>query len=247
MHLALSITPVRVGAREAESSLFLYLTDAGRPIEIEYRLWVIRGGGRTIVVDTGLPLDEARRRGITVAVDAGEALRAAGIDPQAVDTVILTHLHWDHGSNVGAFPNAQVVVQRAEIDWLREPMQRHPSIGRFYSDDLSAFTTLAEQGRLRLLDGDAAVADGVAVWHVGGHTPGSQMVVVDVDGGRAVICGDAIPLNRNFTDDIPTSIHGDVRDAIRAMERVRALAPLRIYTGHDPEAQLDLAAPALAG
>lgn len=243
MHLALSVTPVRVGAREADSSLFLYLTDAGRPIGIEYRLWVIRGGDRTIVVDTGLPLDEAHRRGITDATDAGDALRAAGIDPQAVGTVILTHLHWDHGSNAGVFPNAEIVVQRAEVDWLLDPMRRHPSLGRFYSDDLSAFTAPPDRGRLRLVDGDAVVADGVAVWHVGGHTPGSQLVVVDVDGGRAVICGDAIPLNRNFTDDIPTSIHGDLRDAIRAIERVRVLAPLRIYTGHDPQAQLELTAP----
>jgi glyoxylase-like metal-dependent hydrolase (beta-lactamase superfamily II) len=238
------ITPVAVGSRDAESSLLLYLTDAGRTIPITYRLWAIRNGERTIVVDTGLPLDEAHRRGIGDAIDAGAALLQAGIDARAVDTVILTHLHWDHGSNVGQFPNARFVVQRAEIDWLRDPMRNHPSIGRFYSDDLSVFRALAERDRLQLLDGDGVIADGVEALHVGGHTPGSQVVVVDVDDGRAVICGDAIPLNRNFTDDIPNGIHGDVRDAIRAMERVRRLHPVRIYTGHDAQAQLELDVPA---
>ena len=59
------------------------------------------------------------------------------------------------------------------------------------------------------------------------------MVAVDVAGGKAIIAGDAIPLNRNFQERIPTAIHIDLTEAIDALNRVRSMAPVSLYTGHD--------------
>lgn len=234
------VIPVEVGWREADASLLLYLTGAGQPTRICYRLWVIRNGRQTILVDSGIPLDEAKQRGVFDARDVEEALRSVAIDLREIEIVALTHLHWDHASNAVRFPRATFVAQRAELDALREPLRSNPSIGRFYSEDVDKFHTLVDRGRFRLLAGDEPIAEGLEALLVGGHTPGSQVVVARTREGTAVICGDAIPLNRNYTDNIPNGIHIDVRQAIAAIERVRQLEPASLYSGHDPQSRLQL-------
>jgi glyoxylase-like metal-dependent hydrolase (beta-lactamase superfamily II) len=57
--------------------------------------------------------------------------------------------------------------------------------------------------------------------------------VVDTPEGKAVITGDAVPLHRNYRDNIPSGIVVNTVEAIEALERVRALKPVAIYTGHD--------------
>ena len=233
------IIPVHVGSRKADSSLFYYLSEPHELLTIHYRLWVVRNASMTLLVDSGLPPEEALRRGITDAREVESALGAYGIDAGEIDTVVLTHLHWDHASNADRFPRATFVAQKAEVDWLTDPKIAQPSIGRFYSD-IEKFQTMVTRGRFRLLQGDERLADGIEAVRVGGHTPGSQMLFVDVPGGRAVIAGDAIPLNRNFLGNVPPGIHLNLCEAIDALERARSIKPVALFTGHDPIAKLDL-------
>jgi glyoxylase-like metal-dependent hydrolase (beta-lactamase superfamily II) len=101
-----NIRPVEIGRRKADSALFLYLTDFDVEIEIAYRRWILRSADGLIVVDTGPPLEEAHRRGITQVRDIDAALDEAGVKGAEVRTIVLTHLHWDHAANAGKFPNA---------------------------------------------------------------------------------------------------------------------------------------------
>jgi glyoxylase-like metal-dependent hydrolase (beta-lactamase superfamily II) len=229
-----AVEPIEIGRRMADSALFLYLTDPGRQIEIAYRLWILRGDGDPILVDTGPPLQEAHRRGITNVRELDSALAEVGVDPAAVRTILLTHLHWDHASNAEKFPNATYYAQQKEIDFFRSRQRQHPSMNRFFSHQ-DYLTGLIDQGRIRPIDGDRTVVPGVAALRVGGHTPGSQMFVVDTRAGRAVITGDAIPLHRNYLENIPSGIVVDTLEALAALERVRALQPATLYTAHDLE------------
>ncbi len=230
------IVPVHVGSRRGTSLLFCYLSEP-KPLTVHYRIWVLRNGTRTIVVDSGLPPEEALRRGITDARDVTEALAEVGVDAARVTTVVLTHLHWDHASNAGSFPRATFVAQKSELDWLTSPLLSEPTVGSFYFD-VEQFIRWRDSGRFHLIDGDAQIDAGVRALHVGGHTPGHQMVAVDVAGGTAVIAGDAIPLNRNFLERIPTAIHIDLTEAIGALNRARSLAPVSLFTGHDVLSEL---------
>lgn len=243
------IVPVDLGSRRAETSLLMYLTDPGRELTINYRLWVLRSAQRTVLVDTGLPIEEAHERGIHDAVPVEEALRGAGVEASDVDTIVLTHLHWDHASNATAFPRATFVTQQIELDWLSAPMRKSKSIARFYSADLDRFHQLHAQGRFRLLTADESPVPGIRTIRVGGHTPGSQIVAVDTPRGCAVLTGDAVPLNRNFLEEIPNGIHVDLLDAIAVFDKIRDLDPTVVYTGHDPESHLPVRArePQLAG
>ena len=234
------VQAIEVGRRIADSTTFFYLTDPGTEIEIVYRLWVLSGAGRRIVVDTGPPLDEAHQRGIERVSDLDDALRPAGIDPATIDAVYLTHLHWDHAANAAKFPNATFFAQKMEIEFFRSPMRKHPVFDRYYSHQ-EFLAGLIDAGRIRALDGDTNIDKGIDVIRVGGHTAGSQMVIVDTAAGKAVLSGDVIPMHRNFTDDIPSGIVTDVREAIGALARIRDMAPAALYTGHDLDDCLDLA------
>jgi glyoxylase-like metal-dependent hydrolase (beta-lactamase superfamily II) len=234
-----TVDAVHLGKRIADTSLFLYLTDPGTPIEIAYRLWLLRSAHRTIVVDTGPPVVEGRERRLSETRDLSEALAVHGVEPRSIDTVLLTHLHWDHAANADQFPNARFYAQRAEIDFLRHGRHQHPALNRFFSTH-ALLEELADAGRLLPLDGDVEIEPGVRAIRVGGHTPGSQMFCVDTAEGLALLAGDAVPLNRNYVERIPSGILVDVFEAVAALDKARALAPVKLYTGHDIAPCLDL-------
>lgn len=227
-----TVQPLEVGRRNADSALFLYLTDFGVEIEIAYRFWALRSADDVIVVDTGPPLEEAQRRGITQVREIDGALGEVGLKASDIRTIVLTHLHWDHAANAEKFPNAVYLAQRSEIDFFHSHSREHPAMNRFYSHQ-AYLGRLIDEGRIRPVDGDQAIAPGVQAIRVGGHTPGSQMLIVDTVEGTAVITGDAVPLHRNYLDNIPSGIVVNAVEAIAALERVRAIGPVAIYTGHD--------------
>jgi glyoxylase-like metal-dependent hydrolase (beta-lactamase superfamily II) len=238
--VAYTIEAVQLGKRIADTSMFLYLTDPGVPLEIAYRLWLLRSPNRTIVVDTGPPVVEGRERHLTETRDPREALAAHDVDPRDIDTVLLTHLHWDHAANADQFPHARFYAQCDEIEFLRHGRHRHPALDRFFSTH-AQLEQLADDGRLVPLDGDTAIETGIHAIRVGGHTPGSQMFCVDTAEGRALLTGDAVPLNRNYVERIPSGILVDVFEAVAALDKARALSPVKLYTGHDLTPYLDLA------
>jgi len=76
--------------------------DAEMPMD--YFSWLIRGQGRTILVDTGFTAEMAATRKRTFLRCPIETLRLFGIDPSEVREVILTHLHYDHVGNFQKLP-----------------------------------------------------------------------------------------------------------------------------------------------
>lgn len=94
------IEAVEVGRREADSSTFLLHTDIGTTIKLVYRFWLLRGPDGITIVDTGVEENEARKRGTHGITPITRALSERGVDPENVQNVILTHLHWDQGCSV---------------------------------------------------------------------------------------------------------------------------------------------------
>ena len=231
------IEPVEVARRQADSSSFLLHTDAGRMLTLVYRFWLVHGPDGITVVDTGLTAEEAARRGIAVERGLKEALAPYGLGPDDVGTLILTHLHWDHACAVDALPNATVWLQRAEADFFNDPLRTHPAIDRYFGRH-DVIGDLLRSPRLNLVEGEAELPNGLRLVPLGGHTPGLQGVVLPTHEGRAVITSDAVPFNRNYTDDLPNGILQDLGQAITSLARLRALRPDVIFTGHDPIPEL---------
>lgn len=234
MSVRFHIEPVEISRREADTSSFLLHTDAGKPITLVYRFWLIHGADGVTVVDTGPDAGEAVERGFPLDCDMVTALVERGIDPANVRTLILTHLHWDHAGAADALPGATVWLQEREVAFFKEPVRAHRSVDRYFGRHKMIRDLLASP-RLKLVDGEATLPNGLGIVLLDGHTPGLQGVTVSTEEGLSIIASDAIPFNRNYTDDLPNGIVYDLGQAIRSMQRLRSLAPDFIYTGHDPE------------
>lgn len=234
-----TIQPVDLARRSAHRAWFFYLSEESGSLEIAYRVWLLRSNGETILVDTGPPLDEGRRRGLYGIRTVDDALRAQGASVSQIDTVILTHLHWDHASSADRFSDAHFYVQRAEVDFFLGQAHDHPVTARFFSHREMLARLLATD-RVHIVDGELQLREGIRLMRVGGHTPGTQIVVVDRPQGRAVIASDAVPLNRNYVDLVPNGILVNVVDAVAALRTIRSLEPARIFTGHDVVPSLEL-------
>jgi glyoxylase-like metal-dependent hydrolase (beta-lactamase superfamily II) len=159
--------------------------DRGR-IQLDTNCLLIRTGDEVLLVDTGNGGKlSSKERGIFDIADGDPLLRnlaATGVTPEAVTTVLLTHLHMDHvgGASriagdeiVPSFPNARFVVQRQEWE---DALHNRSHMRTSYR--LENLEPLRLSGRLHFLDGDAEVAPGVSVHVTGGHTRAHQCVFV---------------------------------------------------------------------
>ena len=163
---------------------------------------IARKNGRVIICETGIGSKLSEKRALQVALREPEgmlhALRRLGIRPEEVYAVVTTHLHWDHAGGLTrrdeygelelTFKNARHFIQRSEWDFaLRPDVRSKPS---YITDD---FTPLADGNDLvEFLDGDAEVLPGVQIRHVGGHTPGSQVLILRSGELACAVTGDLV-------------------------------------------------------
>jgi glyoxylase-like metal-dependent hydrolase (beta-lactamase superfamily II) len=163
---------------------------------------VARKDGRVIVCETGIGNKLSEKRAQQVALREPEgmlhALKRLGIQPDEVDVVVTTHLHWDHAGGLTrrgelgelelTFPRAKHFIQRSEWDFALQPdVRSKPS---YIVDD---FTPLADGHKaVEFLDGDAEVLPGVHLRHVGGHTPGSQVLLLQSSELACAVTGDLV-------------------------------------------------------
>ncbi len=187
---------------------------------------IARIDGRVVVCETGIgtKLDEKRARQVALREPEGllHSLRKVGIAPDEVDAVITTHLHWDHAGGLTrrdergglelTFKKARHFIQRSEWDFALHPDQRSQSA--YYQED---FTPLADGNRVvELLDGDTEVLPGVHVRHVGGHTPGSQVIVFRSGELACAVTGDLVCQTPHLR--VPWTMAADL-DPLRVLEQ----------------------------
>ncbi len=202
---------------------------ADQRMPIDYFVWLIRSELGDLVLDAGWTADTNRGRPRTLIENPGDALRRLGVDLISVDTVILSHFHNDHVGDLDAFPAATFVGQRTEYEyWTGTTAWTSEWALHAERDDIARLAALHGQGRLRLVDGDVELVDGVTLAHVGGHTPGSQVVVVRTARGSVVLAADAAHFFENV--ELRSPVRGAHRPA-RIPRRHRADARTRLGHG----------------
>jgi glyoxylase-like metal-dependent hydrolase (beta-lactamase superfamily II) len=234
---AYRIYAVQYAERETNSSEVFYGDQRHAPMTMAYFVWAISDGSRSIVVDLGFTEPVGTRRGRRFLRSPAEGLQALGVDTGGVNQVIVTHFHYDHTGNHAAFPRATFYVQDAEMRfWTGQHGRRGGFVRSLELDDLVAFVRYNYDGRLQFVDGEAEVAPGIRVLHVGGHTAGMQIVTVETTRGRAVLASDASHYYANLEENIPFNTLHDLPGTYHAFERIRdlAAAPELILPGHDP-------------
>ena len=207
------------------------------PMPLDYYLWVIRNEARTIVVDTGFGEREARNRNRTLLRHPVDGLAALGVDAQAVDTVIVTHMHYDHAGSLDGFDSATFHLQDLEMQFATGRLMTAEPFAYSYSvDDVCRMVRNVYAGRVAFHDGDDEIAPGVSVHHIGGHTQGLQCVRVRTARGWVVLASDACHYYENMDRTAPFPIVHSLADMIAGYDRLRDLAtsPAHIVPGHDP-------------
>ena len=162
--------------------------------EMNIGSFVIKGGEKTILVDTGLGkldhhIEQPVRETLLSEVEAFE------LRPDDIDIVFLTHLHLDHvGTNMTkengvwkqTFPNATYMV--AKSDWeMFNQMADKPAF-QYIKEQVQP---LLSNGNLDLFEGETSLTDGGTTIPTPGHTPGHTSLLLESEGETAVIIGDA--------------------------------------------------------
>ncbi|HYZ62675.1 MAG TPA: N-acyl homoserine lactonase family protein [Acetobacteraceae bacterium] len=207
------------------------------PMPLDFFVWLIRGNGRTILVDTGFDAQEAARRGRTVMTPVEDGLSALGVQPDAVEDVVLTHLHWDHAGNHDLFARARYHVQDREAAFCTGRCMCHAWMRRPYAvHDVTAFVHKLYAGRVQFHDGTDAIAPGVTVHWTGGHSRGLQVVRVRTRRGWVVLASDASHYYANLDQSRPFPLLTDTEEMLNGFKLVRELASSdqHYIPGHDP-------------
>jgi glyoxylase-like metal-dependent hydrolase (beta-lactamase superfamily II) len=186
-------------------SRFTQADDRGRLL-CRLNLLVIDAAGKRILVETGTGVRVGDKDREIKGIEGGDpaaALRAVGEDPGSIDFVIVSHLHYDHAGGLvdvagrPMFPRARYIVQRDEAEAAHGDELRLSGLMETEQLDLIRAT-----GQLAEVHGEVDVVSGVTVIRTGGHTRGSQAVLIgtspaagntDEPNNRAVFFGDLIP------------------------------------------------------
>ncbi|MGH8619954.1 MAG: N-acyl homoserine lactonase family protein [Burkholderiales bacterium] len=207
------------------------------PMPMDYFIWVVRGAGRTFVVDTGFTAEVAAQRKRTLLRPARDGLALLGVRAETVQDVIVTHLHYDHIGGFHDFPAARFHLQDAEMAFATGRHMKDRFFGDAYeAEDVVGMVRLVFKDRVIFHDGEAELAPGVTLHHIGGHTAGLQCVRVHTRRGWVVLASDTTHYYEHFEQRrcFPITYHvGDVMDGYDTLLRL-AGSPRHVIPGHDP-------------
>jgi glyoxylase-like metal-dependent hydrolase (beta-lactamase superfamily II) len=178
--------------------------DARNRIRMSLTCLVIQTGQQNILVETGIG-DKFDAKyleiyGVDHFMSLPSELKKLQLEPEDVDIVINTHLHFDHcgwntrrqdGRLLPTFSQARYLVQRGEWEHAQHPTERDRAsyVGEFFA---------AAEGQTDLLDGDTEIVPGVRVEVVSGHTKNLQCVRVESEGNTAFFISDLVPTSAHL-------------------------------------------------
>jgi glyoxylase-like metal-dependent hydrolase (beta-lactamase superfamily II) len=209
-------------------------------ITIAMVVWLIRGGGRNILFDSGYHRDTFLKEfPSTEYIRPDEAVKLAGVQPGEITDVVISHAHWDHLGGIDLFPKAKIWIQKEEFRYYTgEAWQPGGDHGGIDPADVQELVKLDTEGRVRLIGGDnAEIFPGIRAYTGGHHTYASQYLGVDGN-PPFVLASDNVYLYRNLAEHCASATFTKADEAanIRNQARMIRLAdgsPDRVIPGHD--------------
>ncbi len=178
------IRPVPLMTFDLPKSLMTYLFNDGQEVHLGSFIWYLEGPRQNIIVDAGsTPEYMVQGRRVEAIQTLEEGLNKLGLEASDIDIIIATHLHHDHIALARRFSNAKIIVQKAELEFARNP---HPF---FKARQPRNYTDLIEGLNFDVIEGDIKFDEGIELLLTPGHTPGGQSVAVKTSGGNSIITG----------------------------------------------------------
>src|SRR4051794_7644756 len=212
--------------------------DPARKLDIAMMVWLVRGNKKNILVDAGFYRDQFFKQWkVAGFVKPSDAVVRAGVKPEDITDVIITHMHWDHADGMDLFPNARIWIQKDELEYYAgSAWQSRRTHGGIDPDDVLAAVKLNVAGKLTLVNGDAQeILPGITCYTGGKHTYASQFVGVTTGSGTVILASDNLYLYENLEKHVPIAATLDADSNLRAQDRMKQLAgdPPRVIPGHD--------------
>lgn len=208
------------------------------PMPLDYNLWIVRNAHRTVLVDTGFSPRAAAERNRPIDFDPIEGLKQIGVDPDSIEDIVITHLHYDHAGNIDRFGKARFHVQDAEVAFatgrcMCNAFVRFP----FDVEDIVALVRRNYADRVRFHDGDDDLLPGITLHGFPGHSANVQAVRIMTPRGPILLVSDVTHYFANILTDKPFTLTLDVQATLDSYRRALALAGGvdRLIPGHDPK------------
>jgi glyoxylase-like metal-dependent hydrolase (beta-lactamase superfamily II) len=215
-----------------DKSFLVYMKYTGQPYEAALKTLLIQTGKENILVDTGAgELPEKLQKFYKITRKPEQNLKAQlaqhGLEPEDIDTVVNTHLHFDHCGNNILFPHAKFIVQAEEYDYALKPERFQEAA---YAKELFDF-----KANRQLINEEFRLTDEIQLVPTQGHSIGHQSAIVKTADGNLVYCGDAAPLKENLERrNIPGVLHCP-HHALEAIDRLKAIDNAVYIYSHDNE------------
>jgi glyoxylase-like metal-dependent hydrolase (beta-lactamase superfamily II) len=210
--------------------------DNDRRMDIAMMVWLLKGGGRNVLVDAGFYRDGFIQRWKPADfVRPSQTIAALGLKPEDITDIIVSHVHWDHMDGIDLFPKAKIWIQAEEYGYYvnEDGTPAHPGIDTV---DAGVLAAMRKAGRVSFVDGDAKeVLPGITAYLGGRHTYASQYVGVHTAAGTVVVASDNLYLYENLERHAAIAQTFDAQSNLAAQSRMTTIASDRrlIVPGHD--------------
>src|SRR6201987_4188374 len=171
----------------------VYGADPSRKSDIAMMIWLVRGNGHIILVDSGFYHEHFFKDWKTKEyVKPSDAVARLGVKPEDITDIVISHMHWDHADGVDLFPKARIWIQKDELEYYAgEAWETKDTSGGIDPEDVLELVKLNTEGRVGLVHGDAQeILPGLTCYTGGRHTYQSQYVGVKTAGGTVVLASD---------------------------------------------------------
>ncbi|HUE43156.1 MAG TPA: N-acyl homoserine lactonase family protein [Candidatus Sulfotelmatobacter sp.] len=237
---AYSIQAIRIADSPGDSAAEMVVgAPKDEKIDTMYAVWLIRGGGHNILFDSGFHRERwFKLWTIEDYLRPDQAVRLAGVKPEEITDIVVSHAHWDHMGGIDLFPKAKIWIQKEEFRYYTgDAWQPDGQHGGIDPEDVQELVKLNTEGRVRFVDGDnVEIFPGIRAYTGGHHTYASQYLLVDGN-PRFVLASDNVYLYRNLVEHAASATFSDADHAanIAAQKRMIELAGSidRVVPGHD--------------
>jgi glyoxylase-like metal-dependent hydrolase (beta-lactamase superfamily II) len=209
-------------------------------IDIAMVVWLIRGGGHTILFDCGFHNEKFFKEDpMKDYMRPDEAVKTAGVQPSDVTDIVISHAHWDHINGLDLFPKAQVWIQKDEYRYYTmEAWQLGGNHDGVDAEDAKELVQLNTEGRVHLVDGDnVEILPGIRAYTGSRHTYASQYIRVDGN-PPYVLASDNVYLYLNLQTHLASATFSEADHTANIAQQSRMIqlagSPDRVVPGHDP-------------
>jgi glyoxylase-like metal-dependent hydrolase (beta-lactamase superfamily II) len=208
-------------------------------VDLAMVVWLIRGGGHTILFDSGFHRQTFTKQfPMQDYLRPDEAVKTAGVKPDEVTDIVISHAHWDHMGGIDLFPHATVWIQREEYRYFTtEAWQLGGNHGGIDPEDVKALRKLNEEGRVHLVNGDdVEIFPGIRAYTGSRHTYASQYLRVEGN-PPFVLASDNVYFYLNLSQHLASATFSDADHAANILQQARMIklagSADRVVPGHD--------------